>query len=320
MLELWHRLGATTLVRVELAWSLAPLLYLAYEIVRGLTKEKKMTMMVIFGGEDVESATARAVARAAGCVIATATTADGKKVHGGNAYQAVSYVVDIGDVADAPEVVIFECAPAAAGALRVVAQCDHHNPGDPGWGKGASQYWAASSLGQLCELLGVEPTPELRLVAAGDHSPAGAYRGLCSGVDPAEFAAWRIAGKVAFYATNPRTADKADADKIRAAIKAAKAVLAAAPLLDGVRDLRDVGEVDELPEAALSTGQAYMASLPDTDRERKPTGNTKIVFGGHATAENVQAFMSWAMTLANRVGEPYGNPDRGFAGVVVKLE
>jgi hypothetical protein len=168
--------------------------------------------------------------------------------------------------------------------------------------------------------MGIEPTNELRLVAAGDHSPAGAYLGQCPEVDPAEFAAWRIAGKVAFYVTNPATAGKADADKIRATIETAKAVLSNALLVDGVRDLRVVGHVEELPEAALSTGQAYMASLPDTDRERKPTGNTKIVLGGHATPENVRSFMAWASTLANRVGEPYGNPDRGFAGVVVKPE
>lgn len=277
-----------------------------------------MKKMVIFGGEDVESAAARNVARAAGYVIATATSADGKKVHGGSAYQAVSFVVDEGDAEGVTEAIIFECAAASAGALQVVARCDHHNLGDTGWGKGASLYWEASSLGQLCALLSVDPTHELRLVAAGDHSPAGAYLGQCPGVDPAEFAKWRIAGKMAFYATNAATAHKASAEKIGEAIEVAKAVLEASPMVEGVRDLRSRGHVDELPEAALSTGQAYMASLPDTDRDRKPTGNTKIVLGGHATPENIRSFMAWASTLSNRVGEPYGNPDRGFAGVVVK--
>lgn len=277
--------------------------------------------VIIFGGEDVESAAARVVARNQGYTTATAVTADGKKVHNGNAYQATSCLVDEESGTNGvTQAIIFECSPAAAGELPVIARCDHHNPGDPGWDMGASQYWEASSLGQLCTLLGVEPTPELRLVAAGDHCPAGAYLGQCPGVDSAEFAEFRLAGKVAFYATNPRTADKADAGKIRAAMEAAKVVLEAAPVVNGVRDLRTAGEVDELPEAALSTGMAYMASLPDTDRERKPTGNTKIVIGGHTTPEDVRAFMVWAATLTNRVGEPYGNPDRGFAGVIVKPE
>ena len=76
--------------------------------------------------------------------------------------------------------------------------------------------------------------------------------------------------------------------------------------------------IDELPEAALSIGEAYMASLPDTDRDRNPTGNTKIVLGGHTTPETVERFMEWANSLSGHIGDAYGNPIRGFAGVVVK--
>lgn len=277
-----------------------------------------MKLLVIFGGQDPEEQAARRVARAAGCALATANTADGKKVHAGNAYQATGYVVDEDDATGVTGAVIFECARAAAGNLPVIACCDHHNPGDQGYGLPAAQYWQASSLGQLCDVLGVEPTDELRLVAAGDHCPADAYAGRCPGVDPAAFASARIAGKVAFYATNPRTAEKADPDKIRADIEAARARLLATTEVDGVRDLRDAGEIDELPEAALVSGLAYMAAIPDTDRDRQPTGNTKIVLGGHTTPETVERFLDWAKTLEDRIGEPYGNPIRGFAGVVVK--
>jgi hypothetical protein len=274
--------------------------------------------IVIFGGHDPEEQAARRVARAAGCVLATAVTADGKKVHAGNAYQATGYVVDEGDLSGVTGAVIFECAPAVAGELPTIAQCDHHNPGDPGYGLPAAEYWRASSLGQLCAVLDAEPTDELRIIAAGDHCPADAYAGRCPGVDPDAFGVARLAGKVAFYASNPRTAEKADLEKIRVAIEAAKAQLLAAPVVDGVRDLRDAGEIDELPEAALASGLAYMAAIPDTDRERKPTGNTKIVLGGHTTPETVEKFLDWAKTLENRIGEPYGNPIRGFAGVVLK--
>lgn len=282
----------------------------------------RATTLVIFGGQDVEEEAAREISRAAGCVIATATTADGKKVHGGNAYQATGFVVDEGDITLVTECIIFECSPVVAGELPVIAKCDHHNPGDAGWGKGADQYWSASALGQLYAVLvgDIEPTNELSMVAAGDHCPADAYAGRCAGVDPLAFSEFRLAGKVAFYATNPRTTEKADADKIRTAIEAAKERLTMARVVDGVCDLREAGEIDELPEAALSAGKAYMASLPDTDRDRNPTGNTKIVLGGHTTPETVEKFLDWAWTLSNRVGEPYGNPMRGFAGVIVKPE
>jgi len=277
-----------------------------------------MTTLVIFGGPDAEEAAARRVARDAGCSLATAT-AGGVRVSAGTAYKADGFNLDEGDLDEVAEAIIFECAPAATESLPVVARCDHHNPGDPGWNKGASQYWEASSLGQLCTYLGVEPTDELRLVAAGDHCPADAYAGRCPGIDPATFGEFRIAGKVAFYATNPRTAEKSDAKKIRMAIADAGEKLAVAPLTkSGVRDLRDAGFIDELPEAALASGAAYMAAIPDTDRDRQPTGNTKIVLGGHTTPEIVERFMAWANTLPNRIGDAYGNPVRGFAGVVVK--
>lgn len=276
-----------------------------------------MKIMVIFGGQDYEEQAAREVARQAGCVLATATVG-GEPVHTGNAYRADGFKVDEGDLATVERIAIFECSSAVAGDLKVVARCDHHNPGDHGYGLGADQYWEASSLGQLCSLFGAERTHELELVAAGDHCPADAYAGRCEGIDPVEFLNFRIAGKVAFYATNPHTADKADAEKIRAAITVAKQKLADAELVDGVRDLREAGMIDELPEAALSIGEVYMASLPDTDRDRNPTGNTKYILGGHTTPETVTRFMEWGNLLPNRVGDAYGNPTRGFAGVIVK--
>lgn len=269
--------------------------------------------MVIFGGADHEEAAARGLARKFDCVLATATEA-GKKVAASNAYKADGFQVDEGDFAEITQVVIFECARAAAGELNVVAVCDHHNPGDLGFNLGANLFWQASSLGQLYNFLAVPE--ELKMIAAGDHCPADAYAGKCPGVDPVKFYNFRLEEKVKFYATsNPKTADE-----IRAMIETAKQKLLDAPVVDGVRDLRTAGKIDELPEAALSIGEAYMASLPDTDRDRKLTGNTKYVLGGHTTPEAVIKFMEWGNSLPNKVGKAYGNPVRGFAGVVVAPE
>jgi hypothetical protein len=284
-------------------------------------QSKKMNkynhILVIFGGQDPEEQAARAVALANGCATATATI-NSEKVAAFNAYKANGFTLDSGVLSEVSQTIIFECSTAAAGEMKVIAQCDHHNPGDHGYGLGPDKFWEASALGQLCAVLGVEATPELEIIAAGDHCPADAYAGSCAGIDPAEFMKFRIAGKVAFYASNPRTADKADAEKIRVAIEAAKIKLAQAEQVDGVCDLRDAGMIDELPEAALSRGMAYMASLPDTNRDRNPTGNTKYVLGGHTTPEIVKNFMAWGNGLPNKVADAYGNPTRGFAGVVVK--
>jgi|AntAceMinimDraft_6_1070360.scaffolds.fasta_scaffold09979_1 hypothetical protein len=276
---------------------------------------KKIDLLVIFGGQDLEESTARSIA--AGCSTATATQ-DGKKVSAFNAYRADGYVLESGKVSSETRVIIFECSPAAAGDLKVVAHCDHHNPGDHGYTMGPEKFWEASSLGQLSNILGVNATPELEMVAAGDHCPADAYAGRCAGIDPAEFLDFRIASKVAFYATNPSTANRADVEKIQTAIKVAKVKLAEANLVNGVCDLRDAGIIPELPEAALCSGKAYMAGIRDTDRQKIPTGNLKFVLGGHTTPETVIRFMEWGNSLPNKVANAYGNPTRGFAGVVVK--
>lgn len=289
-------------------------------MLRGCKKQKMKKVLVVFGGADFEEAAARMVAIAASLVVGTATTADGKKVHAGNAYMATGFELDNGTLEGITDVVIFECAPVVAGELSVILRADHHNPGDTGFGLGPDKFFDASSLGQLMNFLGIEPTNEQLLVAAGDHCPADAYAGRCPGIDPSAFGQFRIAQKLSFYAGDPRNAHKATSELLAAVIETAKTKLLESPEVDGVRDLRSAGYIDELPEAALSLRLAYMSQIPDTDRDRNPTGNTKILLGGHTIPEAVNKFMEWGNSLPNKVGPAYGNPIRGFAGVVVTPE
>ena len=279
-------------------------------------------VLVVFGGADFEEAAARMVAIAAGFSVATATTVDGKKVHTGNAYQATGFVFDsfISDADEIEGVIIFETTPVVAGILPVILRADHHNPGDSGFSLGPSHFWEASSLGQLMNFLGIQSTVEQLMIAAGDHCPADAYAGRCPGIDPVAFGQFRITQKLSFYVGDTRNAHKATAETLATVIETAKTKLLEALEVDGVRDLRSAGYIDELPEAALSLGLAYMSQIPDTDRDRNPTGNIKILLGGHTTPEAVIKFMEWGNSLPNKVGPAYGNPIRGFAGVVVSPE
>ena len=277
--------------------------------------------LVIFGGSDNEEQAARKVASSFGCAIGTATV-DGTKVNSNSSYSANGFILDDGDLSEVTQVVIFESSLKAIGNFNngnVKKLCDHHNPGDFGYNYGSEKFWEGSSLGQLCELLGAERTHELELVAAGDHCPVGAYLGQCPGIDPKEFLDFRVQQKVEFYAGNPRLPSKT-AEQILADMESAKIKLQEAKLVDGVRDLRQAGKIEELPEAAMSLGFAYMASLPDTDREGNKTGNVKFTLGGHTTPEIVKNFIEWGNSLPNKVGNAYGNPTRGFAGVVVTPE
>lgn len=278
--------------------------------------------VIIFGGADFEEAEARRIARKAGLITATATTTDGKKVYAGNAYQATGYELD-----ELPEstdeirqVIIFECSPKVAGNLEVITHFDHHNPGDYGFELGAGRFFEASSLGQLINHLGLEPTQEQRLIAAGDHCPVAAYAGLCPGIDPEEFAQFRIQQKLVFYVKDERNAHKNTETTLAQVIASAREKLRDAPIFNELCDVRDAGHIDELPEAAMSLGVPYITQIEEEDRQGNKTGNLKILVGGETTPEMVTNFMEWANQLPNKVGDAYRNPTRGFAGIVIKPE
>jgi len=217
--------------------------------------------------------------------------------------------------------------------LPVIARCDHHNPSDYGYGLPPELYWQASSLGQLFQALGLggfaEAPKHLRMIAADDHCPAAAYKGLCPGIDPGEFRAHRIAGL-----TTTSSKDVSDGingvwfkaywdnrEDVEKQLAFAEALLRLEPESGlfkgmGIRDLRRFGAIANLPEAALSTGMAYLSAIPDTDRAGMPTGKLKLNLGGDNSPEAVTAVMAWLNSLSGASQPAYGVPARGFAGRV----
>jgi hypothetical protein len=236
------------------------------------------------------------------------------KVHGGNAYNADGFQLD--QSFSGAQCILFECADVS-GNLEVVGRCDHHNPGDPGFGLGPEEFWEASSIGQLCKFLGVKKTHELALIAAGDHCPAHAYKGLCPGITVEKFQKFRMEGVL----LNPRETFSTLQEVEAAMAKTLDAFEGAAfaHFGDEIKDVRRCGKLDLLPEVALRRGEKYLGTLPDTNRGGGLTGNTKIVLGGACTPQDVEAFFNeFVITLEGVVGEPYGSPERGYAGVVLK--
>lgn len=272
--------------------------------------------IVIFGAPDHEEQKAREICRWRMIPTATATF-QGQPVHAGNAYKADGFVQDFGPN-DWQQAIIFECNPNCAGSHLVAGICDHHNPGDFGYSLPPEKFWEASSLGQMIKTLGiqedVEGREDLLMIAAGDHCPVDAYAGRCLGIDPKRFAIFRIEQITRFSGKST----KEIAEEIcRAVIKIIAEEMNVSPV-EGVVDVRHYGEIPQLPEAALRLGHAYLAEIPERDRNRQKTGNRKVILGGHTTPKQVEEFLSWARSLGNRIGEPYGNPTRGYAGVVVK--
>src|SRR6266498_1772927 len=89
--------------------------------------------------------------------ISIQAVVDGRRVHPGNAYK---YSVSREQLSEAgfaetmtsgATLVFVECGadPLPEGSIRV----DHHRPGDPGYGRPPAEYWEASSIGQIFQLI-----------------------------------------------------------------------------------------------------------------------------------------------------------------------
>ena len=275
--------------------------------------------VIIFGAPDIEEQRSRKIAAAHGLILATATAA-GIKVNPMTAYRADGYTIDSGESVEAnSNCIIFECSPSAAAGLVMVAQCDHHNPGNPGFGLPPSQYLEASSLGQLLHFLGVEVTQEDRIIAAADHCLGAAYQNLCPGVTAEEVLAMRLTEIM----KRENVSSEAEAMAgIEAAVKLLKNPTKAV-MLGGVpiADVRDLGPIPFLVEAGVMTATPYLAKgdkrFPD---KVNLSGTKKVVadFLGEAVmVDNKPTYPSgWA--AANSLFQTYGDAGRGFAGAYDK--
>ena len=286
---------------------------------------------VVFGAPDPEAEEAEKFCRKLGIPVGYAVGEDGKRVSPSTAY-AGSNTAQLPDGHDCslmavPHAILFECAAIVNAAQ--ITRCDHHRPGDPGYGCPPAEYWQASSLGQLVEMVRGEyfgaahqlPTPQMRMVAAADHCLAAAYRGECPGVDPEALAHWRAESRATFQ-KRPVEAVIADVAAARIALLNApqicvrcgqlcQAALPGEPIECGVcaapQLVVPLGDttVPELPEAAVRLGVAYEATVTERD------GRRKLVLGGHTTPELVGLWIDVHRALDRKT---YGDPARGFAG------
>jgi hypothetical protein len=251
--------------------------------------EGRLTNTFVLGASDPEMGEIERLLISTGKTVIHAS-AGGRRVHPGNGYTAdpVSGLV-----------VAVECDGEG---WTVADRVDHHRPGDPGYGQPPGAFLKASSLGQILALLSITPSDEHRLIAAADHCLAAAYRGGCPGVSPVDLRDWRIATRAAFQRRSEA--------EVLAEVEAARRVLAAAPRIDiagiEVADLRQQGIVPELPEAAAFDGVPFLALLLDR-------GQTKVVL--QAAPPEVIATWMHEQELCSR--KPYGDPARGFAGVII---
>lgn len=247
----------------------------------------------ILGAYDPEMREIEQVLREQGLPFAVATEA-GRPVGTRNANHATGIDGDHKIIPSDTDCLVFvECRVLGLNPGLII---DHHSPGDPGYGLPPERYMEGSSLGQLLAHLGRAPSYRQRLIAAGDHCLAHAYKGNCPGVDPSDLFALRVETRAEFQNTTPKA--------ISDAIYAAKQALETAETIPlGDTQLPFLTNLPpETDEASARWGLDYIRMI------REGCGGHKV--GLRSTRpELVEAFMQEC-----GLKDVYGDPIRGFAG------
>lgn len=191
------------------------------------------------------------------------------------------------------ELIFVECQVSGLKAAHVI---DHHRPGDPGYDCAPAEYLKGSSLGQLLTVLGKTPTALQQIICAADHCPDAAYRGECPGVDPVEFAEWRLASKAAAKLM-PVEQLRELVEEQHERLKAAERIDVAGTMVAWLPDA-----TDEAPDASARYGIPFMYRMLEPDGREK--------YGIlDAPPEAIEAWMA-SCGLEN----VYGTPSRRYAG------
>ncbi|MFB8830644.1 hypothetical protein ACE0DR_17890 [Azotobacter sp. CWF10] len=265
-----------------------------------MTTPLRPTMQYLFvlGARDPEMTIIEGLVHQAGHKVAYAMAGE-RRVHAGNAYAAERTSARPGQHRGL--VVWVECALADDSVPRDMV-VDHHREGDPGFSIPPERFWEGASLGQVCSLLGVKPTRELRLAAAADHCLNAAYLGRCPGIAPEQMRAWRLASRAAWQKVSPEVL----AERIEAAIAQLQSL---ERLRVGRFEFADAldREIPEISEASAILGIAVMYTLAEPRSGRIKVGAL------NGTPEMLEAWMEFARNVLD-LADVYGSPVRGYAG------
>ncbi|MBI4118276.1 MAG: hypothetical protein HY455_01940 [Parcubacteria group bacterium] len=237
-----------------------------------------------------------------------------------------AYTADLPDLSNVGRLVCVECRPMflQTGPSLELVVIDHHREGDPGYDLGATQYWEASSLGQLIQFLQTEmpdvfakfdfASAEVKLhhIAAADHCLAVAYKGKCPGIDVDRL--HRLVVNNIAEATGIRIG------VVKLLIWSYARILKKARTISmgdvRVSDMTSeyLGEGGYTPEylalrtAAMSSRRIYLCKYRDAPSESRE----KIMLNGDASPRVIEHFMKvWAP--AHGLVDIYGVPKRGYA-------
>jgi hypothetical protein len=262
----------------------------------------------VLGADDPEMRRIEELANLLGYLTVYAQK-DGKRVHPGNAYAADN----TSDIPTGFKVVFVECQIEGVEPDFVI---DHHNEGDPGYGKGPELYWEASSIGQLYEYLSLETVPDKdRVLAAMDHCLNAAVKGGCPGI-----VRWRV--------LDIKTRMIAELTGLTEG-EVRKMIGRYIDLIRQVNSIHEFGyallfdqKVIIIPDTGIGYTAEYLTAqvagvvqgVPIIICSRENEGDMlRYHFCGDTTPETVEGFVKWAKDLKGLI-RIYSNPQRGYAG------
>lgn len=226
---------------------------------------------------------------------------NGVRCHAGNAYKADPVYTD-------KMLVWVECGSSNMSCPHI--RIDHHNRGDFGFNMGPENYWEGSSIGQLYRLLMVNGSNQCfldsvfgadkYLIAASDHCPAAAYKGLCTGIEPDELAGYRAVRNAEFLKMDIEEY----IDGLNNSIELAKAL----PEMELGGEVYYVASkpIELLNEVSLRLGIAVEYIMEGNARDPR----TKVgLLGGSPSLT-----AAWVAAKEGILIGIYGAPARGYAG------
>lgn len=233
---------------------------------------------------------------------------DGNPVHPGNAHTGNNR----DEIPEGAEVFSIECSVEGITPRKAF---DHHNPGDAGYALGSEQFWEASSLGQLCQFLGIteaEVPQEDRVLAAMDHCYGAAMQGRCPGVTAQEV--WNMDAIETAQSTG------VGVKRVREEIEKYREIILTRtdnPIRIGDTEViiipDPVGMVYSLNYLAAKAAAALCAVPILVGLKNDKDSPKKIHLFGDVKPETISEFMStWAPERG--LTGIYGCPDRGYAG------
>jgi hypothetical protein len=266
--------------------------------------------LYVLGADDPEMEAIASMLEALGRKYAFATSG-GTRVNPASAYKADPVQCEEGTT-----LTLVECEPREfITGHYYIEYVDHHNEGDIGYNLPPQMYMLGSSLAQVATLEGVTLNEYQLTIAALDHCPAQAMRGLCPGIDPER-------AKLVYHSETARRKN-VSIDEVMRHMRDVGKDIATAPsamvggshVVDMTKNPTGIGySFRYLSSVAVAMNLGIPLLLSNRNSEGAPE---KHVLTGLVTPRLVTDFKG-EYAPAHHLSHLWGDDNRGAGGIVTK--